>query len=43
MSSSRSDVLILGGGVVGLACELYLLKAGASVRVLEQGPPGCGS
>ncbi|GAB2559784.1 NAD(P)/FAD-dependent oxidoreductase [Rhodanobacter koreensis] len=43
MNDSRSDVLILGGGVIGLACALYLLKAGASVRVLEQGTPGCGS
>ena len=40
---ARDDVLILGGGVIGLACALYLLKAGASVRVLEQGTPGCGS
>jgi D-amino-acid dehydrogenase len=43
MSNSRSDVLILGGGVIGLACALSLLKAGASVRVLEQGTVGCGS
>ena len=35
MSDSRSDVLILGGGVIGLACALYLLRAGANVRVLE--------
>jgi len=43
MDTSRSDVLILGGGVVGLSCALYLLQGGASVRVLEQGMPGCGS
>ncbi|MDE2156945.1 MAG: FAD-dependent oxidoreductase [Xanthomonadaceae bacterium] len=43
MDTSHSDVLILGGGVIGLACALYLRKAGASVRVLEQGTPGCGS
>ena len=43
MSDSRTDVLILGGGVIGLACALSLLNAGASVRVLEQGTPGCGS
>ncbi|NID15313.1 NAD(P)/FAD-dependent oxidoreductase [Luteibacter yeojuensis] len=43
MDRSRSDVLIMGGGVIGLACALYLLKAGASVRVLEQGFPGSGS
>jgi D-amino-acid dehydrogenase len=43
MDSSHSDVLILGGGVIGLSCALYLLKAGATVRVLEQGTAGCGS
>jgi D-amino-acid dehydrogenase len=43
MDASRSDVLVLGGGVIGLSCALYLLKGGASVRVLEQGTPGCGS
>jgi len=43
MESARDDVLILGGGVIGLACALYLLKAGVGVRVLEQGTPGCGS
>src|SRR5215471_18160066 len=32
-----SDVLVLGGGAVGLACALYLLRAGRSVTVLEQG------
>jgi D-amino-acid dehydrogenase len=43
MDRSRSDVLIMGGGVIGLACALHLLKAGASVRVLEQGLPGNGA
>lgn len=43
MNASRSDVLILGGGVIGLACALHLLRGGAQVRVLEQGTPGCGS
>lgn len=43
MDASRSDVLILGGGVIGLACAYYLLRSGATVRVLEQGTPGCGS
>lgn len=30
------DVLILGGGVIGLACAYYLLKAGRTVCVLER-------
>ena len=36
MSASKSDVLIVGGGVVGLACAHYLLRAGRSVRVIER-------
>lgn len=43
MNATHSDVLVLGGGVIGLSCALYLLKAGASVRVLEQGRVGSGS
>jgi len=37
MSNARQcDVLILGGGVIGLACALYLLRAGRGVVVLDQ-------
>ena len=43
MDTTRGDVLILGGGVIGLACALHLLRKGAAVRVLEQGTPGCGA
>jgi D-amino-acid dehydrogenase len=43
MNATRSDVLILGGGVIGLTCALALLRRGASVRVLERGSPGCGA
>ena len=39
----RSDVLILGGGVIGLSCALFLLRAGRSVTVLDQGLVGHGS
>jgi D-amino-acid dehydrogenase len=37
------DVLILGAGVVGLACAHYLLRAGRSVHVLDRGPPGAAT
>ena len=44
MAQARaSDVLILGGGVIGLACAYYLLEAGRGVTILEQGTAGCGS
>jgi len=40
MTARKTDVLILGGGVIGLACALYVLRAGRSVTVLEQGSVG---
>ncbi len=40
MSESNPDVLVLGGGVIGLSCALYLLRAGRSVRVVERGVVG---
>jgi D-amino-acid dehydrogenase len=43
MTTRTSDVLVLGGGIIGLACAYYLLEAGRGVTVLEQGTPGCGS
>lgn len=43
MGKKRPDVLILGGGVIGLSCAHYLLKAGRSVTILEQGTVGSGA
>ena len=43
MSAPRADVLILGGGVIGLACALVLLRRGRSVTVLEKGRAGSGA
>jgi D-amino-acid dehydrogenase len=43
MDATHSDVLVLGGGVIGLSCAVALLRRGASVRVLERGAPGCGA
>jgi D-amino-acid dehydrogenase len=39
-SAPSSDVLILGGGVIGLSCALQLLRAGRSVTVLDKGLVG---
>lgn len=36
MTTQSEDVLILGGGVIGLSCALFLLQAGRSVRILEK-------
>lgn len=43
MATTKNDVLILGGGVIGLSCALVLRKAGVPVRVLEQNRVGSGS
>jgi D-amino-acid dehydrogenase len=39
----HSDVLVIGGGVVGLACAHYLAQAGRTVRVIEQDVVGAGA
>jgi D-amino-acid dehydrogenase len=41
--SDRQDVLIIGGGVIGLSAAYYLSKRGASVTVLERSEVGAGS
>lgn len=41
--AARADVVVLGGGVIGLACALELLGAGRGVRVLERGSVGSGA
>lgn len=43
MSDDDAEILILGGGVIGLACAHYLLSEGRSVRILEQGRVGGGA
>lgn len=41
--SQDADVLVLGAGVVGLACAHYLLSEGRSVRLLDAGPAGAAT
>ncbi|RYG14355.1 MAG: NAD(P)/FAD-dependent oxidoreductase, partial [Caulobacteraceae bacterium] len=36
MTTSTTDVVILGGGHNGLVCAFYLAKAGLKVTVLER-------
>ncbi len=42
-SEEKTDVIVIGAGVIGLACAHYLSAAGRSVRVLEQAAVGSGS
>jgi len=37
------DVVIVGGGVIGLSCAWRLAQRGARVAVVERGEPGCGA
>ena len=41
--SSHSDILVVGGGVIGLACAYYLARAGRSVRLIERETMGAGA
>lgn len=44
MSEERGfDVVVVGGGVIGLACAWRLAQRGAEVAVLERGEPGGGA
>ncbi|MFN7961915.1 MAG: FAD-dependent oxidoreductase [Thermoanaerobaculia bacterium] len=40
---SKAEVLILGGGVIGLSCAVSLLRRGTRVTVLEKATVGAGS
>ncbi|WP_313917055.1 FAD-dependent oxidoreductase [Tahibacter sp.] len=42
-AETRPDVLILGAGVIGLACAWYLLESGRRVAVLDRGRVGGGA
>jgi D-amino-acid dehydrogenase len=41
--NKNTDVLIVGGGIIGLACAYYLQKAGRQVRIIEQDSIGAGA
>lgn len=43
MPIEKNDVLIVGGGVIGLATALALLEAGRSVRLIEASHIGAGA
>ncbi|PIE61391.1 MAG: amino acid dehydrogenase [Desulfobacterales bacterium] len=39
----RREVIIIGGGVIGLACAHYLIESGARVTVVDKGEVGQGA
>jgi glycine oxidase len=41
--SESSNVVVVGGGVIGLSVAYELLRRGRGVTVLERGEPGCGA
>jgi len=40
---SNKEVIIIGGGVIGLACAHYLIEKGANVRIIEKDEIGAGA
>lgn len=41
--TKKADVLIIGGGAIGICTAYYLLKSGRSVTILEQNEIASGS
>jgi len=39
----KKEIIIIGGGVIGLACAHYLIERGASVRIIEKDGIGDGA
>ena len=42
MESSK-EIIIIGGGVIGMACAHYLVRSGARVRIIEKNEIGKGA
>ena len=40
MNASTGKALIVGGGVIGIACAHYLMRSGFKVTVIDQGSMG---
>src|SRR5436305_13704301 len=43
LSDDHPDFIVVGAGIVGVSCALYLQREGFSVALLERGAPGDGA
>ena len=43
MSLKRTDITVLGGGIIGLSIALRLLNAGREVVLIDPEEPGTGT
>jgi len=43
MSDGRSDVIVVGAGIVGLSCALFLQEDGLAVTLVDPAEPGSGT
>ena len=43
MSESGADVVVVGGGIIGLCSALHLQQRGYQVTIVDRGPPGNGA
>ena len=41
--ASERDVVVIGAGIVGVCCALYLQREGFKVRLIDRGSPGEGA
>ena len=39
----KSDILVIGGGAIGVCCAHYLTQSGRQVILIEKGDIGCGA
>ncbi len=42
-TTTADEVIIIGGGIVGICCALSLIEKGAKVRLIDRGEPGQGA
>ena len=39
----QTDILVIGGGAIGVCCAHYLTRSGRQVNLIEKGDIGCGA